>query len=146
MATFNGTLLGVYITDGDPASDKLIAAAQDVSLSLSAETIDVTTKQSGGFRQLLPGLRSGTMSVNGLIDYAASGTDKDTIDLWTAFESKTRLALRFQKDPDNDVAGDMQIYAYGYITSLEQSAGTEDTATYSATFELDHTINEAIVA
>jgi len=59
MAIFNGTDLGVYI------GSTLIAAATDVSLTLNAETIDITTKDSAAFRELLPGLRSGSVSVSG---------------------------------------------------------------------------------
>ena len=144
MASFNGTLLGVYITDGAPtATDKMIAAAQDVSLSLAMETIDVTTKQSGGWRQLLAGSRSGTMSVSGLIDYSVGANEKNVSELWTAYNARTVLALRFQLDPNNDTTGDPQWYASGILTSLEQSAGTEDTATFSATFELSDIIQKA---
>ena len=146
MATFNGTLLGVYITSGAPPVTRMIAAAQDVSLSLSTETIDVTTKQSGGFRQLLAGLRSGSMTVNGLIDYSVASDEQNVSELWTAFSNRSELDLRFQKDEDNDVSGDVQFFAKGRLTSLEQSAGTEDTATFSATFELSDVIDETIVA
>ena len=143
MGVFNGTLLGVYITDGDPATTKMIAAAQDVSLSLSMETIDVTTKQNGGFRDLLAGNRSGSMSVNGLIDYSVEADEKNVSELFTAYTNRTVLALRFQLDPNNDTTGDPQWYANGVLTSLEQSAGTEDTATFSATFELSDLIQKA---
>ena len=127
MAVFNGTQLGVYI------GGTIIAAAQDVSLSLSMETIDVTTKDSAGFRELLAGLRSGSMSCNGLIDYASS--NKDTLDLWSAFANRSSLTLTFQESTSSTTFS-----ASGFLTSLEQSGGTEDTATFSATFELTGTI------
>lgn len=130
MAVFNGTNLGVYI------GGTIIAAAQDVSLSLAMETIDVTTKDSDGWRELLAGLRSGTMSVSGLIDY--NSTNKDTLDLWTAFSNRDALTLKF-----DDTAGGAEFSASGYLTSLEQSGGTEDTATFSATFELTGVITQA---
>jgi predicted secreted protein len=138
MAIFNGTLLGVYL------DSTLIAAAQDVSLSLNVETIDVTTKDSQGFRELLGGLRSGTMTVNGLIDYTDADSNKDTTDLWTAWEARTPVAVVFQKA--TEVTGDLSFSANAIITSLEQSGGTEDTATYSATFELTGTITDAVAS
>ena len=55
MAIFNGTELG-----GLPQMSTLVAAATDCSLSLSMETIDITTKDSAGFRELLGGVRSGS--------------------------------------------------------------------------------------
>ena len=86
MAVFNGTNLGVYV------GSTIIAAATDCSLSLNMDTIDITTKDSAGYRELLAGLRS------------------------------------------------------GFLTSLEQSGGTEDTATYSASFELSGVVTPATIA
>jgi len=134
MAIFNGTNLGVYI------SDTLIAAAQDVSLSLSMETIDITTKDSAGYRELLAGLRSGSMSCNGLIDYA-DASNKDVTDLYAAWEGRTKLTLKFS----SEITGDTSFTVDGFLTSLEQSGGTEDTATYSATFELTGEVTDAVI-
>ena len=135
MAIFNGTNLGVYI------SDTLIAAAQDVSLSLSMETIDITTKDSAGYRELLAGLRSGSMSCNGLIDYV-DASNKDVTDLYAAWEGRTKLTLKFS----SEITGDTSFTVDGFLTSLEQSGGTEDTATYSATFELTGQVTDAVIS
>ena len=135
MAIFNGTDLGVYI------GSTLIAAATDVTLTLNAETIDITTKDSSGFRELLPGLRSGSMSVSGLIDYV-DASNKDFLDLYGAWESRTALVLKFSKS--SLATGEASFSASGFVTSLEQSGGTEDTATYSATFELTGLIDETV--
>ena len=134
MAIFNGTELGVYI------DSTLIAAATDCSLSLNMETIDITTKDSAGYRELLGGLKSGSISVSGLIDYL-DASNKDITDLWTAWENRTSLTLKFSKA--NETTGELSFSASGFITSLEQSGGTEDTATFSATFELTGTITQA---
>jgi hypothetical protein len=49
--------------------------------------------------------------------------------------------LKFAKA--NPVVGEDYNYsATGFITSLEQSGGTEDTATYSASFELSGVITQ----
>jgi TP901-1 family phage major tail protein len=136
MAIFNGTELGVYI------DSTLIAAATDCSLSLNTETIDITTKDSAGYRELLGGLKSGSISCSGLIDYADADSNKDLADLWTAWEARTVLTLKFQKA--NESTGDLSFTCGGIITSLEQSGGTEDTATYSCTFELTGPINDTV--
>lgn len=133
MAIFNGTNLGVYI-DGT-----IIAAATDCSLSLNMETIDITTKDSAGYRELLAGMRSGSISVSGLIDYQSA--DKDTVDLYTAWENRTSLTLKFS----SEITSDTSFTASGFLTSLEQSGGTEDTATYSATFELTGQVTDATI-
>ena len=133
MAIFNGTELGVYI------DSTLIAAATDCSLSLSMETIDITTKDSAGWRELLAGTRSGSISCSGLIDYT-DASNKDATDLFVAFENRTALSLTFEKA--NEVTGDLSFACTGFLTSLEQSGGTEDTATYSATFEISGVITD----
>jgi len=135
MAIFNGTNLGVYM------GGTLIAAATDCSLSLNMETIDITTKDSSGYRELLAGLRSGSISVSGLIDYA-DASNKDVTDLYDAWEGRTELTLKFS----SEISGDESYTANGFLTSLEQSGGTEDTATYSATFELTGEVTEAAIA
>jgi len=137
MAIFNGTELGVYI------DDTLVAAATDCSLSLNMETIDITTKDSSGYRELLGGLKSGSISCSGLIDYL-DASNKDIVDLWTAWENRTSLTLKFSKA--NESTGELSFAASGFITSLEQSGGTEDTATYSVTFELTGAITDTPAA
>lgn len=133
MAVFNGTNLGVYV------GGTIIAAATDCSLSLNMDTIDITTKDSAGYRELLAGLRSGSMSCNGLIDYQSA--NQDTVDLVTAWTNRTSLTLKFS----NEITGDQSYTASGFLTSLEQSGGTEDTATYSASFELTGVVTPATI-
>jgi TP901-1 family phage major tail protein len=137
MAIFNGTELGVYI------DSTLIAAATDCSLSLNTETIDITTKDSAGYRELLGGLKSGSISVSGLIDYV-DASNKDFADLWTAWEARTILTLKFSKA--NESTGELSFTCGGIITTLEQSGGTEDTATYSATFELTGPVTDTVAS
>ena len=134
MAVFNATLLGVYV------EGTLVAAAQDVSVSMSVETIDVTTKESGGYRELLGGLRSATFSVNGLVDYTEA-TNESTADLATRLLARTEVTLKFS----TEVTGDQSVSAEAICTSLELSGGTEDTATYSATFEATGTVTLATI-
>ena len=135
MAVFNATLLGVYV------GSTLVAAAQDVSVSMSVETIDVTTKDSSGYRELLGGLRSASFSVNGLIDYTEA-TNESTADLATTLLARTAVTLKFS----TEVTGDQSVSAEAICTSLELSGGTEDTATYSATFEATGTVSLATIA
>ena len=135
MAIFNGTELGVYM------DSTLIAAATDCSLSLNVETIDITTKDSAGFRELLGGVRSGSISVSGLVDYL-DASNKDVTDLWTAWEARTAVTVKFAKA--NETTGELSFSASAIITSLEQSGGTEDTATYSATSELTGAITDTV--
>lgn len=119
----NGTLLGVY------SASTLIAHATEGSISLNLDTRDATTKDSSGTRDLLEGIKSGTISVSALYaEDAAYGVD----DLMTAWSGRSTLAIKFS----TEVTGDHFWSASAYVTSLEVNAGMEDNVSYSATFEL----------
>lgn len=136
MATtgiMNGTLLGVYV------GSTLVAHATEGSISLSMDTRDATTKSSSGYRELLEGTRSGSISVSALYaNDAAYGTN----DLMTAFSARTTLVVKFS----TEVSGDDYWSATCYLTSLEVSAATEDNASYSATFEISGAVTFTTVA
>ena len=136
MATtgiINGTLLGVY------AGGTLIAHATEGSMSLSMDTRDATTKSSSGYRDLLEGTRSGSISVSALYaNDAAYGVG----DLMSSFTGRSTLVVKFS----TEVSGDDYWSATCYMTSLEVSAATEDNATYSATFEISGAVTFTTVS
>lgn len=136
MATtgiMNGTLLGVYV------GSTLVAHATEGSISLSMDTRDATTKDSSGYRDLLEGTRSGSISVSALYaDDATYGVNS----LMTAFSNRSTLTVKFS----TEVSGDDYWSATCYLTSLEVSAATEDNATYSATFEISGSVTFSTVA
>ena len=136
MATtgiMNGTLLGVYV------GSTLVAHATEGSISLSMDTRDATTKDSSGYRDLLEGTRSGSISVSALYaDDATYGVNA----LMTAFSNRTTLTVKFS----TEVSGDDYWSATCYLTSLEVSAATEDNATYSASFEIGGAVTFSTVA
>ena len=137
MAIFNGTELGVYI------DDTLIAAAQSVSVSLSLDTIEITTNDSAGLSEFLAGKRGGTMQCDGLIDML-DASNKDVVDLWGAYENRSTLTLKWAKA--NEAAGEISLGASGILTSLDLSGSTEDTATYSASFQLTGVIADTVAS
>ncbi|MGA0894135.1 MAG: phage tail tube protein [Ilumatobacteraceae bacterium] len=54
---------------------ELAAFARTVTLEASADEIDVTTLNSGGWRQKIPGLRTFTASAEGFQDFATTGVE-----------------------------------------------------------------------
>lgn len=126
MATtgiLNTTSLRVYV--GGTA----VAHATDASISFSMSPRDVTTKDSGGYRELLEGLRQFSLSTSALYAMdAAYGVD----DLYTALDDRTQITVRFSTEE----SGDDYFEGTCYCTSLEiSSSGAEDNASYSASFE-----------
>jgi len=133
MAILNGTVYLLKV-GGTALPDQT-----EGSISISMETRDITTKDSAGYRELLEGLRSGTISVSGLIDDDGSGGAGGT--LFTTLAARTAVALVFGLD---DASDDYNYTCNAFCTSLEVSGATEDNVTYSATFEITGAITQVV--
>ena len=132
---FNGSTYTVkFETEGTP----VVTAdhVTDLSVSVSTETRDTTSKNNGGYRALLPGLKS--LSVNFTAFYAQDASNGYN-ELMTDFLAGAKQDVSINAvDWDNagaDITGDQEIVFEAYITSLELSAGTEDNASYTCTLE-----------
>ena len=137
MATtgiFNGAQYTVmFETDNTPVV--VADHVTDLSVSVSTETRDTTTKNNGGYRALLPGLK--TLTVNFTAFYAGDATNGYD-ELMTDFLAGNKQDVKvcsYDFDGSTEEAGDKEIVFEAYITSLELSAGTEDNASYTCTLE-----------
>lgn len=140
MATtgiINGSQYTVmFETDGTPPV--IADNVTDLSVSISTETRDTTTKNNGGYRALLPGLKS--LTVNFTAFYAGDATngfDELMADFLLGAKQDVKISsIDWDASPSpTEIAGDMEITFEAYITSLELSAGTEDNASYTCTLE-----------
>jgi predicted secreted protein len=127
MATagiFNGTLLVVKV--GGVA----VAHSTSCSLSVSVDLPDSTTKDSGGFASQIQGLRSWSVSTDGLavIESAAAGVNVE--DLYSSISSRTDVTLTFS----TFVSGDKIWTGTAQIESLDFTGDMESPATFSASF------------
>ena len=130
----NGSQLRVAFAN-DSATPVLVDHLTDLSVSFSTETRDTTTKNNGGYRAILPGLK--TLNVTFTAFYAADATNGYE-ELFQDMKDGQKLGVTiasFQQSDDTEITDDMDIDFDAYITSLELSAGTEDNASYTATFE-----------
>jgi len=64
------------------------------------------------------------------------------VDLWGAYENRSTLTLKWAKA--NEATAEISLGASGILTSLELSGSTEDTATYSASFQLTGVIADTV--
>lgn len=137
MATtgiFNGSQYTVMF-DSDGGTPVVADHVTDLSVSVSTDTRDTTTKNNGGYRALLPGLKS--LSVNFTAFYAGDATngyDELMADFLTGTKQDVKI-VSYDFTGDTEEAGDKEIIFEAYITSLELSAGTEDNASYTCTLE-----------
>jgi len=132
---FNGSTYTVMFAN-DASTPVIADHVTDLSVSVSTETRDTTSKNNGGYRALLPGLKS--LSVNFTAFYAQDASNGYN-ELMTDFLAGAKQDVSINAvDWDNagaDIAGDQEIVFEAYITSLELSAGTEDNASYTCTLE-----------
>jgi hypothetical protein len=121
----NGTDLKVFI-EGLP-----VAHSTSCELSLTHSPRESTTKDSGGDTARLPGKRDWSLSCDSL--YAEVYDDEEKtgfLELVAAIKAGTKLALEFK----TDVVGDQIYSGNAYLTDLNINAGTEENASYTASF------------
>lgn len=135
----NGNSLALYIgTDATRASTTTGAAGERIpignatsaTLDVSNSVIDVTTKDSNSWREVISGRRSWTISTDGLLDnFGTTSTthrDSDEINMYAL--AGTTIYLEFG-------VGDARFVGQGVISSLSQSGPSDAEATWSVTIE-----------
>lgn len=131
MATtgvFNGTDL-VLEVEGN-----VIGHTTSCSLSLSLDTPEATTKDSGGFSEFIGGIRGGEISFEGLVAYDDT---LNAVQLADYLLNRTQITAVFGTAENGDV-----IYtAEAFLSSVEVSAEMEAAVSYSGSL----TITGAIV-
>ena len=137
MAILNGTVFLLKI--GSDGAEVALPDQTEGSISLNLETRDITTKDSSGYRELLEGVRSGSISVSGLVD--DDGAGGAGADLFAVLDGRSTTHIIFGLDAASD---DYHYECDAFCTSLEVGGGTEDNVTYSATFEITGAITEVV--
>lgn len=136
MAVFNGTSVGIYV------QDTLVGASTGCSLDMSMDVIDVTSKDSGGKREILPGTSSWTMS--GDFMDSVAGSNYEFADFQGLVDARTLVAVRIDNPSLSGGAGAADYYTgQGYITSVNLTSPMEDVATGSFTIEGTGTLTKA---
>tara|TARA_R110001606_G_scaffold150311_3_gene290398 strand:- start:171 stop:599 length:429 start_codon:yes stop_codon:yes gene_type:complete len=132
MAILNGTEIKVYSS----ATNNLVAFAQNCTLNVNHSPREITNKESGGWKEILEGLRDYSIDIDGAYAWTnAAGTaltdGVDDVLKTNLLTTRQAVAFIFGDTSTNDVS-----YAgTGFITSVSISGGTEDTATYSLSIE-----------
>ena len=140
----NASSIRVFLGTTDD-SEVVVDHVTECSISLSTDIRDITTKTSGGWREILPALKSASLSLSGLFAEDATNNFNQLVDHQIAGEL---LYVVFTNTGTGTAAnaGDEQFDVSGYITSLEQTAGTEDNVTFSMTLEITGTVVREVIA
>ena len=101
---------------------KVLGGQRGASLSMSADELDITDKNTTGYKKYLVGLKEWTISCDGLVCNGEEGYDA----LFNAFIAGDIVKVQFkQKEGDFGYEGDM------VITSMDIDAQYDDALTYS---------------
>tara|TARA_R110002110_G_scaffold93799_1_gene243767 strand:- start:825 stop:1253 length:429 start_codon:yes stop_codon:yes gene_type:complete len=132
MAILNGTEIKVYSS----ATNNLVAFAQNCTLNVNHSPREITNKESGGWKEILEGLRDYSIDIDGAYAWTnASGTalTDGVDDVLKTNLLTTRQAVDFIFGDTS--ADDVSYAGSGFITSVSITGGTEDTATYSLSID-----------
>jgi TP901-1 family phage major tail protein len=133
MAKINGTDFLVY------SDNVAVGASTSCTLNVSANLFDVTSKDSAGWAEKLPGLRSWSIDVEGLYDPAQT---LDAEELYDMLDTRDEVTVKFSTTE----VGATYYTGKAYVTSLKISAPMEDAVTITATFEGTADLNKATVS
>ena len=124
MATtgpFNGTSMLLYV---DSVS---LGYSNSFDLNVNVAEIDVTSKDSGGDKDILPGLRDWSVSADGIVALDSTTNAEYLHGLVTG---RTQVNLKMS----TETSGDGYWHGSAYVTNLTITAPMEDKVTFSCTF------------
>ena len=131
MAVQNGNNLVLRTASTSGGTKQIFAHAQSASLDLSNAVIDVTTKSSNSWKQIISGQKSFSISTDGLVDYATVADAQNFIALADIAVAGTEVffSIGIGEGADQGYQGS------AFITSISQTGGVDDVATYSISLE-----------
>ena len=96
MAIFNGTDLVLKVQAANGAADEFkLLHSTSCSISINADTIDVSSKDSSGYRDLIGGQKSFSLSADGLMDFTSGGSSTDPDEIFTQMDNRTAVTFTF---------------------------------------------------
>lgn len=138
MAILNGTEIKVYSS----GTTNLVAFAQNCTLNVNHSPREITNKESGGYKEILEGLRDFSIDIDGAYAWtdaqstpAALTNGADDLIQTNILANRLKVDFIFGDTAGGTGSHDVSYAGKGYITSVSLTGGTEDTATYSLTIE-----------
>ena len=120
MAIINGNRLKIRLEDVD------VIDTTSVSLNISNNLFEATTKPTGGWVEYISGVKNATGSFEGLVDYNNANYIRLKDDIIAG------VNIFF----DMIVEGEHIFFGDALIESFEESGGSDDVATYSGSFKI----------
>lgn len=133
MAKFSGKLVILSM------NGSLIGESLESELSISQNLIDATTKDSSNWAEHIKGVRTASISVSGLIDYASSFGVDEFADMIVSAQSANFVFA-------TTVATDTSYTGTVDLSDLTQSHANDDVAGWSGTLQVTGTLTKTTVA
>jgi len=126
---FNGTNLVVLV------GTEVVAHSTSCSLSVSADLPDATTKSSGGWADQIAGLRSWSLTTDGLTTVEPTGTNYVVGDIFSALNGRGVVTVKFTTvNGSTPIVGDLIWSGSAFVESLDITADmTPKTPKYERT-------------
>jgi hypothetical protein len=107
---------------------QVLGHSTNATISLALDLPESTNKNSQGFKEVIAGVKSGTISVEGLVDYTDTVSFADFSTLLLTRE-KTEFYLQ-------QASGGIVYNGEGFVLSAEQVGTMETASTYSLEIQL----------
>ena len=145
MAVFNGNdlVLAIHSTSG---SEVKFAHSQSASISFSNSLIDVTTKDSSSWDEMISGRKSFTISTDGLVDFDDVTAATSTEAFADYALAGTKVFFTFERAATGLSSTDLLGYSgEGFIESFDISAGSDEATTYSVSIKGTGSLDKEVV-
>ena len=143
MATtsvFNGTKMLLQMSTDGGTSYTTIGHATSSSFSFSMDTPEATSKDSGGYQEVIAGVRSGEVSFDGLVAYDDTfGIDQFIDYMIGSTNGRSSLHVSW----GTATTGDKYYTAECYVSSIEYSGESVSPVTYSGSLVITGSITTA---
>ena len=126
----DGTMESINcVRDAFEDEKQVLGHSTSTVISLNVDLPESTTKDSNGFKEVIAGVRSGEIAVDGLVDYS------DTLNfeqLSTMMLTREKAEFYFQDSINSEI-----IYnGEGFVESVEQIAEVENSVSFSVGISL----------
>jgi predicted secreted protein len=109
---------------------KVIAAANSYSLEINGEEIDVSTLSGNGWKKILPGTKSWSGSIDGIVKRGTGSAFYDFLEhMVDTDNAAVTIALKLE-----EVDGDRYLSGSVVLTGLSKSGSNGEVITWSASY------------
>jgi len=125
----NGTLIAIYKDVAGTLTK--IANATSNDFDITKDMIDVTNKDSGGYKEFLAGEAGWTLSCEGIFEEDGGVTGISWSDIITDLMAGTSVTVAMT----SQVSGDIKLSGSAFFSNLTMSAPNNDATTFSASLQ-----------